>query len=77
MCSVSTGSSLYAPDEWGELVLSKTFNPSFPTLKVGHLVAFMFYHVSVSLFQCDACAVYSLCVGDKSLSSVLGELVST
>ena len=46
---------------------------SFLTLKVGHLVAFMFYLVTVSLFQCVVCAMYSLCVGGKSLSSVLGE----
>ena len=45
MCRIYIDSSLCAPDEWGELVPSKIFNPSFLTLKVGHLVAFTFYHV--------------------------------
>ena len=57
-----------APDEWGELVPSKIFNPLFPTLKVGHLVAFTYFYHVVLPYQC----VVAMACG-----FVLGESVNT
>ena len=70
MCRINIGSSLSALDEWGELVSSKIFNLSFLTLKVGHLVAFTFYHVFYRVLPYQ-------CVVAMACGFVLGESVST